>query len=341
MMRVDVLVAGAGPIGLATAILAARAGFSVAVTDPREGPIDKACGEGLMPTALSQLHHLGLNPQGHDLAGITYVSAEGGHCVQAAFPDGPGRGVHRLELSSSLHRLAEELGIQRLGRRVNDVRQSDSYVEAAGVRARWLVAADGLHSPVRRLVGVEHRLRGPQRFGVRRHFEVSPWSSNVEVHWADASEAYVTPVAPHLVGVAILGARGTSFDDRMVQFPHLRELLHGAEGSAVLGAGPFLQGTTRRVAGRVLLVGDASGYIDALTGEGIAIGLSQARVLIEALVADEPEIYEANWQSATRRARLLTSTLMRVTQRPQMRRHLLPAAQRFPALFRHGVRLAS
>jgi 2-polyprenyl-6-methoxyphenol hydroxylase-like FAD-dependent oxidoreductase len=259
MKRVDVLVAGAGPIGLATAILAARAGFSVAVTDPREGPIDKACGEGLMPTAMTHLRHLGLNPQGNDLTGITYVSSQGSHRVQARFPDSSGRGVHRLELSSALHRLAEDLGVDRMGRRVNDVRQSDSFVEAAGVRARWLVAADGLHSPVRRLIGVEHRLRGPQRFGVRRHFEIAPWSTNVEVHWADASEAYVTPVGPNLVGVAILGARGQSFDDRMKEFPHLRELLRGAQGSAVLGAGPFLQGTTRRVAGRVLLVGDASG----------------------------------------------------------------------------------
>jgi flavin-dependent dehydrogenase len=341
MMRVDVLVAGAGPIGLATAILAARKGMSVAVTDPREGPIDKACGEGLMPTALSHLCHLGLHPQGNDLTGITYVSAAGADRIQARFPDGSGRGVHRLELSSALHRLAEDLGVQRLGRRVNDVRQGDSFVEAAGVRARWLVAADGLHSPVRRLIGVEHQLRGPQRFGVRRHFEVAPWSTNVEVHWADASEAYVTPVGPNLVGVAILGARGQSFDDRMKEFPHLQELLRGANGSAVLGAGPFLQGTTRRVAGRVLLVGDASGYIDALTGEGIAIGLSQARVLVEALAADQPHLYEARWHSATRRARLLTSTLVKVTQKPQMRRHLLPAAQRFPALFRHGVRLAS
>jgi flavin-dependent dehydrogenase len=341
MMRVDMLVAGAGPVGLATAIQAAQAGMSVAITDPRGGPIDKACGEGLMPSALAQLRSLGVNPIGHDLTGITYAAADGARWIRAGFPSTPGRGVHRLVLSSDLHRLADQLGVQRLERRINDIRQSDEFVDAAGVRARWLVGADGLHSSIRRLVGVEQAVRGPQRFGVRRHFEVPPWSSNVEVYWAEASEAYVTPLGPNLVGVAILGARGRSFDERLNDFPALCDLLRGREGSAALGAGPFLQGTTRRVAGRVLLVGDASGYIDALTGEGIAIGLSQSRALVEALLSGRPDAYEAGWLSANRRARFLTSTLMKVTQRPSMRRHLLPAAQRFPALFRQGVRLAS
>jgi flavin-dependent dehydrogenase len=83
----------------------------------------------------------------------------------------------------------------------------------------------------------------------------------------------------------------------------------------------------------VLLVGDASGYVDALTGEGIAVGLAQARAAVAAILADDPDRYEASWRRVTRRYRLLTGGLLAWTRRPLLRRTLVPAAAAVPAVF--------
>ena len=93
---IDLIVAGGGPVGLATAITAALAGLEVVIVEPRAGVIDKACGEGLMPQALATLNTLGIDPDGVDLAGIRYLS--GSRAAQAKFRAGPGRGVRRTVL---------------------------------------------------------------------------------------------------------------------------------------------------------------------------------------------------------------------------------------------------
>ena len=87
------------------------------------------------------------------------------------------------------------------------------------------MAADGLHSPLRRLLGMDGRPAAFRRYGLRRHFAIAPWTSHVEVHWADSTEAYVTPVARDLVGVAMLTSTRGSFDDHLALFPALRSRL--------------------------------------------------------------------------------------------------------------------
>jgi len=101
----------------------------------------------------------------------------------------------------------------------------------------------------------------------------------------------------------------------------------------VLGAGPLRQNVRRRVAGRVLLVGDASGYVDALTGEGIGVALSQAAVLARCLAAQRPDDYEQAWLRVSRRARLLTGALLWSRHRPLLAPRIVPAAHRLPRLF--------
>src|SRR5699024_5688102 len=73
---IDLIVAGGGPIGLAAALYANRAGLTVRVLEPRTGAIDKACGEGLMPGAVEMLHDLGVDPPGHPVRGIRYLAGE-------------------------------------------------------------------------------------------------------------------------------------------------------------------------------------------------------------------------------------------------------------------------
>ncbi|MBX6168321.1 MAG: FAD-dependent monooxygenase, partial [Thermobispora bispora] len=276
---IDVLVAGGGPAGLATAIHAALAGMETVVVEPRPGPIDKACGEGLMPTGAAALADLGVAaPEGRPFRGIRYV--DGRHRVQAEFRDGPGLGVRRTALHAALARRARDLGVRVVSGRVAEIRTVGEAVRArltagpepggpvsAGpgfdgpvpggrrpdgpeLRARWLVAADGLHSPIRARLGLGLPSGGPRRYGLRRHYRVAPWTDFVEVHWAPGGEAYVTPVADDLVGVAVLSSERRPYDEHLARFPGLLARLDGPPVTPVRGAGPLRQRVRRRVAGR-------------------------------------------------------------------------------------------
>ncbi|HET9082136.1 MAG TPA: FAD-dependent monooxygenase [Trebonia sp.] len=353
---IDVLVAGGGPVGLATAIRCALAGLTVTVAEPRTAPVDKACGEGVMPAAVRRLAALGVTPDGHPLRGIRYVDAT--HQADARFTRGNGLGVRRTVLHAALSARAAALGIPVLPARVTAFAQDAGHVTAAGVEARYLVAADGLHSAIRRTLeqgslaaGVAGRSRSgrsrpgsrtlaPQRYGLRRHYRVVPWTDLVEVHWTPQAEAYVTPVSPDVVGVALLFAKsgqdgaGGGFQARLPAFPALLDRLAGAApASEVRGAGPMRQDVRRRVYGRVLLVGDASGYVDALTGEGLGVGLAQADALAGCLAAGRPADYERAWRRVSGPAWRFTAGLLWSRNQPLLGPRLVPFAQRLPWVF--------
>ncbi len=335
-MDVDVLVVGGGPIGLATAIEARLRGLTATVIESRHGEvggaIDKACGEGLMPGALPALARLGVDPPGFPLRGVSYRGAD--RRVDHLFTSGPGRGVRRTDLHDALARRARSLGIAVLSGRVDALEQDATSVTVAGIRARYLVGADGLHSTVRRLSGLERAVapRG-RRYGVRRHFRLEPQTDLIEVYWTPRVEAYVTPVGGGLVGIAMLGRRGLDFEAELAGIPPLAALVAGIQpASALRGAGPFRQRATRRALGRVLLVGDASGYVDAITGEGIRVGLAQSEAAIDSIARDDPASYEAAWTQRTRDFRLLTAALVSAANSP-LRGRIVPAACALPRVF--------
>ena len=356
---IDVLVVGGGPVGLAVGIRCALAGLSVTVAEPRAAPVDKACGEGVMPAAVRRLAALGVTPDGHPLRGIRYLDAA--HRADAPFRHGDGLGVRRTVLHAALAARAAALGIPVLPVRVTAFERHADHVTAAGVAARYLVAADGLHSTIRRVLEREwpplagRGSRSPvPRYGLRRHFRVAPWTDLVEVHWTPRSEAYVTPVSDDVVGIGLLFGRprrdapaeaatggdgtrddsGGDFAARLAAFPALRDHLGGAPpASEVRGAGPLRQDVRRRVYGRVLLVGDASGYVDALTGEGIGVGLAQAEALAGCLAAGRPADYERAWRRASGPAWRFTAGLLWSRNQSFLAPRIVPAAQRLPWLF--------
>ncbi|MEU8522964.1 NAD(P)/FAD-dependent oxidoreductase [Streptomyces sp. NPDC048577] len=333
---IDLIVAGAGPAGLVAAIQAARAGLDTVVVEPRTGLLDKACGEGIMPGGVAALRDLGVRPPGRELRGIRYT--DGTRRVEAPFRDARGLGVRRTALQAALLRRACELGVRVEQGKVAEIRQSDDRVRAAGLTARWLIAADGLHSPVRRALGLDVRIDAGRRFGLRRHYRIAPWTDFVEVHWSRHGEAYVTPVDDGLVGVAVLSRERRPYEEHLTAFPALAASLRGKEAGTVRGAGPLRSRARERRAGRVLLIGDAAGYVDALTGEGIALAAMTATAAVGCLVAGRPEEYPRRWARLTRRHRLLTEALVRTALRPGRAAMIVPAASRAPLLFRAAVR---
>jgi flavin-dependent dehydrogenase len=160
----------------------------------------------------------------------------------------------------------------------------------------------------------------------------------VEVHWLSDAEVYVTPVGDNLVGVAALGTAPVHLDAVIGRVPELADRLAGAPAaSAPRGAGPLRQTVSARRAGRALLVGDAAGYVDALTGEGLSIGFAEAEAVVRAIVSGEPDGYEAEWRSITRSYRWLTNTLLWTSSRRSLRPMVVPAARAMPWAFRRLV----
>lgn len=332
----DLVIAGGGPVGLVAALLAAREGLDVVVREPRPGPVDKACGEGLMPGAVLGLLELGVELRGRPLTGIRYVDGE--RRAETLFRHGPGRGVRRTTLHEALTDAVTAAGVDVEQTVVKDVCNHDDHVMVDGTPARHLIAADGLHSPTRRTMGLDRQTRMPRRYAQRLHAQVAPWTDLVEVHWSASGEAYVTPTADDQVGVAILThQQGRGFDDLLGDYPELAERLRGAPTDRVRGAGPLRQRSSSRVRGRVLLIGDAAGYIDALTGEGIALGYAQAKAAVAAIATGDPQQYEKAWRRATWRHDLMTGGLVTATRAPVVRASLVPAAQRLPAVFGWAV----
>ncbi|HEX2251669.1 MAG TPA: NAD(P)/FAD-dependent oxidoreductase [Thermoanaerobaculia bacterium] len=389
---IDLLVVGAGPAGLATAIHARRAGLTVRVVDRRPGPpVDKACGEGLMPDGVAALAALGVVPAtlgGRPFRGIRYV--DGDVVAEAGFPAGSGRGnagfrdpgsgdagpgdggpaavglrgaglgLRRVRLHQALVSAAQAVGVEiewsvvvdglerRPGRDPGGIledRGSLGHAEprfealAAGrvLPARWLVFADGLLSRGRRLAGLAARPVRHRRFGVRRHYAVPTAAvpDVVEVWWGERCEAYVTPTGAGEVGIAMLWAgRTATFDHLLAGFPRLAERLADAEiVSRDRGAGPLRQRVRGVVRGNLALVGDAAGYVDAITGEGLSLAFHQAAALAAAVAAGDLAHYAADHRRLGRLPDTMTRLLLALERRPPLRRRALRALAADPVLF--------
>lgn len=295
MKSSDVIILGGGPGGLAAGLLLARRGFAVQLFEKRRFPVDKACGEGIMPTGLALLRQLGVELGGHPFTGINYSMTDSSVRAGADFAEGPGLAVRRLELSAALHRacLAQSGLVLREGTpaRLRALDGEGAAVEAEGAlhRAPLVVAADGLHSPTRHWAGLQGGSSRARRWGLRQHFAIAPWSSRVEVLVTEGAELYLCPIGSEEVGVSIIlrePAPGVSFERALERFPQVRERLQGASPTSLPRAlGPLEQRAIRFSRPGLILLGDACGYIDACTGEGISLALAQAKILADHLPA--------------------------------------------------------
>ena len=359
----DVAIVGGGPAGLALAAHAARRGLDVVLFDRAALPADKACGEGILPGGVRALEALGVREllSADDFAplrGIRWVE-EDGSAADALLPDGGGWGVRRTALARALLQRAAESGARIHQREA--VRSHRRTAESVALRtdrgeyaARILVAADGLHSALRRSEDLEEPAAGPRRFGLRQHFSLAPWSDRVEIHFSRAGEAYVTPCGRERVGVALLWEDGQMqppirFAAMLAHFPALAARLDGVPTeSRPQGAGPLLRTARALTADRFALLGDAAGYVDAITGEGVALALRSAEVLAavlpEAMVRGGARAsllpYERHARAAFARYARLTRAMLQLARRPRLRHSAIRVLGRSPRALEHMVTLA-
>lgn len=329
MPDTDVLVVGGGPAGLAAAIAVRRKGLSVVVADAGVPPIDKACGEGLMPDALRALAGLGVEiPTDAGLAfyGIRFWGED--VSVEAEFPSGFGLALRRTMLHQILANAAEQAGVE--------LHWGAPVGELSDVKARWIIGADGQASRVRKWAGLDRWRRVRERLGFRVHYRVAPWTDHVEVYWHPEFQMYVAGVTDDEVMVAVLcHDPHVRVEDALDSFPDLRERLGDAPRVTMERGGIS---ATRRLwvvtQGSVALVGDASGSVDAITGEGLGLAFQQASALAEALAAGNLDFYETAHRRLMRRPTFMADLLMLLDGRPNLQYRALHYLARHPVVFR-------
>jgi flavin-dependent dehydrogenase len=352
---VDVLVVGAGPAGLSCAIAAANRGLQVELVDAMRPPIDKACGEGLTPDSLASLTALGfdlnlvLSPlENALLRGIRFigdqVSSTQFTSAEAAFPAAPGRGIRRTVLHQLLLDRATSLGVRfHWENSVQSIAQSSAQTgettlvrtNRQTLRARYLVAADGFQSRIANWANLTRSSLHSRRIGLRQHYAIAPWTDFIEVYWSNYGQAYVTPISSNEVCVAfIANSRISSPAEALTHFPALVRHLAAAHPSGTPRGSITLGRTLHRVtSGNIALIGDASGSVDAITGEGMALCFRQAAALGLALKTDDLTAYQYAHRSIRRLPNLMSRGLLLMDRHPRLRARTLQTFERNPALF--------
>ena len=335
--RCDVFIVGGGPAGLAAAIAARQSGLQVTVADARHPPIDKACGEGLMPDAVKALHALGVSfSEAVPFRGIRFLDGRSGRAAETLFGPGVGLAMRRTTLHAKLVARAAEAGADlRWGARVALLADGALTCNSEIVTADWIVGADGQQSPVRRWARLEPLGPARQRFGFRKHFRIAPWSDLVEVYWGARCQIAVTPTAPDEVGLALLSRDpNLRIAAALRAMPVLAEKLAGAEASAPERGAPCslrrLRSVTQR---RVALIGDASGSADPVTGEGLGLAFRQALALAEALRARNLTAYERAHRRIGLPPYRLSQLALFMDRHPRLRQRALRVLAAEPQLF--------
>lgn len=333
----DVFVVGGGPAGLAAAIAARLQGFHVTVVDAAQPPIDKACGEGLMPDSLNAFRRLGVRiPAGHgfDFRGIRFLDDSAS--VAANFPSGSGVGIRRVRLHELLIERAAELRVHmHWGARVTGFTDDRVSVSGEEVRFQWLIGADGQNSHVRSWAALENTRTESRRFGFRRHYRIPPWTDHIEIYWADGCQAYVTPVGPEGVCVALITRDSHQRLDAAIRiFPELSRRLRGTEPATSERGAVTVSRRLRHVfRGSVVLVGDASGSVDAITGDGLCLSFQQSLALAGAFAANDLRLYERAHRRLARRPAFMGRLMLTLDQSSWLRRRAMQAFTARPEIF--------
>lgn len=334
--RTDVVILGGGPAGLAAGIALRQKGLDCLVVEALGPVIDKGCGEGLMPDALESLRCLGIEisaADGHVFHGIRFCNAV--HSVDALFPTGTGIGVRRTKLHRRMIDRAIEAGVQLAWNTRAKLDGSSFAIDGRKISFKWLIGADGQSSYVRRRTGLNHLRREQLRFGFRRHYQVAPWSDYVEVHWGNTGQVYVTPVADECVCIAFITSdQHRDRADFLAGFPAVAAKVNDAP---LLSRERGAISATRKLRcvgkGSVALVGDASGSVDAITGEGLALSFRQALALADAIERGNLALYRTAHRSLAQLPNAMARLMLTMDRWPAIERRGLHALSTHPRFF--------
>jgi menaquinone-9 beta-reductase len=344
----DIFVIGGGPAGLAAAIAARQKGFRVVLADASEPPIDKACGEGLLPDGLAALERLGIRipaNEGRAFSGIRFLTSD---CsAQAIFPEcSHGLAVRRTALHRLIAERAEQLGAELLWRTVVTGISSEGVhlgprFGPCLIRAKWVVGANGFNSRLWRWAGIANASRPRLRYAFRRHYRVAPWTDHMEVYWGEHCQGYAVAIDGESVCVAMASHNPElRLEDGLRALPQLQSRLHHAEViSTERGAVTGNRQLSRVWKGNVALIGDAAGTVDAITGEGLGLAFSQAVVLADCFESGKLAHYQAEHRRLMRRPLWMARLMLTLDGRPKLQHRTLQVFERHPEIFRRLIAL--
>ena len=361
----DVLISGAGVAGSTLAILLGRRGLQVELFERGHFPREKPCGEGLMPAGVAVLNRLGVGEAvgGAPFYGVRYHY--GNHVTEGRFPQTAGLpvsgyGQRRKHLDEVLFRAAANAPgvIAHTEAQVDSPLRENGrvvgvFVDGQPRRAALVVAADGVHSRLRHQMGLNVPVRR-KRFGIRAHFRLAKGEVQapcVDVFLGPGHELYVTPLPGGQVLVAVLAdaqqlgeSLERSFRRWLLAEPELAKRLEGAEQiTPVLAISPLAARARSGVAPGFVLLGDAAGFLDPITGGGMTQALMTAELLDRHIPDRVSEDDSWLWKfERARRAllfdyRILTRMVLWLADHPRLGQRLLWLMDALPSFFSHVI----